>query len=225
MSEASAAETARIKPETIADEACFVAGTLVHTRAGLVPIEKIQVGDWVLSQPEGQGERVYKRVVKTFAHENQEIYSVDFAIGEKIGSLLVTGNHPIFVPGKGWTPAERLLYPALLELHDGTTCKVFNLSPVIRTATPDVGWIQGGYGVYDSDEEFGRAIDLRNQSIRIDYEASNRVRNDSIEPTRENHLRTRVYNLEVEDCHTYYVGELGVWVHNKYEQPTQAALE
>ncbi|MGZ5029302.1 MAG: polymorphic toxin-type HINT domain-containing protein [Methylobacter sp.] len=23
-----------------------------------------------------------------------------------------------------------------------------------------------------------------------------------------------VYNFEVEDFHTYYVGELGVWVHN-----------
>jgi hypothetical protein len=27
-------------------------------------------------------------------------------------------------------------------------------------------------------------------------------------------FRTRVYNLEVEDSHTYYAGELGVWVHN-----------
>jgi hypothetical protein len=23
-----------------------------------------------------------------------------------------------------------------------------------------------------------------------------------------------VYNIEVEDYHTYFVGELGVWVHN-----------
>jgi Pretoxin HINT domain len=27
--------------------------------------------------------------------------------------------------------------------------------------------------------------------------------------------RTRVYNIEVDEFHTYYVGELGVWVHNK----------
>ncbi|MCL2076530.1 MAG: Hint domain-containing protein [Betaproteobacteria bacterium] len=31
---------------------CFIAGTLVHTREGLVPIEQIKVGDWVLSKPE-----------------------------------------------------------------------------------------------------------------------------------------------------------------------------
>ena len=26
--------------------------------------------------------------------------------------------------------------------------------------------------------------------------------------------RTKVYNFEVEDFHTYYVGNLGAWVHN-----------
>lgn len=31
---------------------CFIAGTLVHTKDGLKPIEQIKVGDWVLSRPE-----------------------------------------------------------------------------------------------------------------------------------------------------------------------------
>jgi len=31
---------------------CFTAGTMVHTSEGLVPIEKIGVGDWVLSKPD-----------------------------------------------------------------------------------------------------------------------------------------------------------------------------
>lgn len=29
------------------------------------------------------------------------------------------------------------------------------------------------------------------------------------------YLKLPVYNLEVEDFHTYYVGEHGVWVHNE----------
>ena len=48
--------------------ACFVAGTQVHTKEGLVPIEKLKIGDWVLSRPEdpSQGsELAYKRVLKT----------------------------------------------------------------------------------------------------------------------------------------------------------------
>lgn len=35
----------------------LVAGTLVHAKSGMVPIEKIQVGDWVLSQPESKGKK------------------------------------------------------------------------------------------------------------------------------------------------------------------------
>ena len=31
---------------------------------------------------------------------------------------------------------------------------------------------------------------------------------------------TTVYNLEVEDFHTYYVGKAGVWVHNKSLNPS-----
>jgi Pretoxin HINT domain len=32
--------------------------------------------------------------------------------------------------------------------------------------------------------------------------------------------RARVYNIEVDECHTYYVGKIGVWVHNKGNAPT-----
>lgn len=56
---------------------CFVAGTLVHTRDGLRPIEQIQVGDYVLSKPEdGNGETAYKRVVNTFEFEDKEAWFV-----------------------------------------------------------------------------------------------------------------------------------------------------
>ena len=52
----------------------FAAGTLVHTKESLVPIEKIKVGDWVLSKHEsGEGERDYKRVTRTFTHEDRQV--------------------------------------------------------------------------------------------------------------------------------------------------------
>lgn len=45
----------------------MVAGTLVHTDKGLVPIEQLKVGDMVLSKHESNtGEQAYKRVVSTF---------------------------------------------------------------------------------------------------------------------------------------------------------------
>ena len=56
----------------------FVAGTLVHTDKGLVPIEQIKVGDRVLSKPEsGEGELAYKPVVNTFEFEDKEVWFVE----------------------------------------------------------------------------------------------------------------------------------------------------
>lgn len=61
--------------------ACFVAGTLVHTDKGLVPIEKLKVGDMVLSrhEDEPEGELVYKRILNTFKSvEKQKIIRITF---------------------------------------------------------------------------------------------------------------------------------------------------
>jgi hypothetical protein len=48
-----------------------------------------------------------------------------------------------------------------------------------------------------------------NASIGIDYIS----RSKRVKP--EHLFRTTVYNIEVEDFHTYYVGKAGMWVHNK----------
>jgi hypothetical protein len=50
----------------------------------------------------------------------------------------------------------------------------------------------------------------------VDPEVSN-YRNDLYENAR---ARTFVYNIEVEDFHTYYVGELGLWVHDNQNYPS-----
>ncbi len=51
----------------------FVAGTLVHTERGLVPIQEIKVGDRVLSQSDEQ--YTYQPVISTFKSiEKQQLY-------------------------------------------------------------------------------------------------------------------------------------------------------
>ena len=83
---------------------CFAAGTLVHTKDGLKPIEQIQVGDWVLSKPEsGEGEQAYKRVVNTFSFEDRVVRRVTYSVMRN-GSweherLIATDNHPFWVSG------------------------------------------------------------------------------------------------------------------------------
>jgi len=58
----------------------LVAGTLVHTDKGLVPIEQLKVGDMVLSKHESNtGEQAYKRVVSTFkSATRQPIMGIKF---------------------------------------------------------------------------------------------------------------------------------------------------
>jgi Pretoxin HINT domain len=153
--------------------ACFVAGTLVHTKEGLMPIEQIQIGDWVLSYPDDQQpppgkfrephEYTYKRVVQTFVTENQRVteFPVSNLASGNIERLTATPNHPIYVKDEGWIALELL-------------CARRKLVAVV---TNDFSNLTFG-GLY------------KNKGFAT------------------------VYNIEVEDFHTYYVGEEGLWVHN-----------
>lgn len=87
-----------------------MAGTLVHTKEGLRPIEQINVGDYVLSKPEsGVGEPSYQRVTRTYVHEDREVYFVcwngldastnEVTKGAAEGYVVVTGGHPLWVEG------------------------------------------------------------------------------------------------------------------------------
>jgi len=156
----------------------FAAGTLVHTKEGLKPIEEIRVGDWVLSYPEHQSpprhlrqehEYTYRRVTQTFVTEDQPLSEliVDNLVNGNREAFFVTANHPIYCEDRGgWVPVS--------ELH----------------AT-------------DAIENYG----FGNLMVsRVYHERG----------------RARVYNFEVEEFHTYYVGENGVWVHNKSRKKCDA---
>ncbi|MGM3422637.1 hypothetical protein [Pseudomonas benzopyrenica] len=57
----------------------FVAGTLIHTKEGLRPIEQIAIGDYVLSKPEnGEGKAACKRVVRTVKWDDCEAWFVSW---------------------------------------------------------------------------------------------------------------------------------------------------
>ena len=129
-----AIDTKVLKLET-KHTACFVAGTVVHTDKGLVPIQDIKVGDMVLSRDEHNpnGELAYKKVLNTFAStEKKKIFSVAFETvrndinsevlnkvksGEIVANekernglsyLFCTGNHAFWTKEAGWTQAEDL---------------------------------------------------------------------------------------------------------------------
>ncbi|MDK2124358.1 polymorphic toxin-type HINT domain-containing protein [Parachitinimonas caeni] len=168
----TAAEAVGEKQTPSSTKGCFVAGTPVWTREGLKAIEAIQIGDYVLSQPELTGERAYRRVNDVFTFEEKSIFLVSYidAFGNS-ESIEATPNHPFFVHGTGWTGAEYLEAGDVVELHDGSLAVIAEIR--------DTG--------------------------RFD----------------------QVYNFEVDGFHTYYVGQLGVWVHNTncFPKEVKSALE
>jgi hypothetical protein len=83
---------------------CFVAGTLVVTACGWVPIEEVQVGDWVWARDEVTGEVRLCEVEETYRNESPVILEVT-AGGE---TLATTPGHPFWVQDHGWKDAGEL---------------------------------------------------------------------------------------------------------------------
>lgn len=205
------------------DNTCFIAGTLIHTPDGLVPIEKIKVGDLVLSQPENKGEQSYKRVTCTFMHKRAaDLHFIRFLPNleeadarhypeELYETLVTTGNHPFFVKGKGWTTAFHLYYGNEIELADGSYGHVDVCNQIFQSPNPHVGWAPDER----KNPDFGYYVDLGD--CRLKSQRYTGLPSDIFvyEKSYYKEFTRNVYNFEVEDNHTYYVGKSGLWVHNK----------
>ncbi|MGE4315668.1 Hint domain-containing protein [Acinetobacter sp.] len=222
---------------------CFVGGTLIHTDKGLVPIKDIKVGDLVLSKDEsGEGELVYKPVTRTIKTENvpvcfatftpESVRKVPFSQRANLdlyADILCTSNHPFWIEGKGWIAAEQMEMNDNVLLQDGS--KAWNrggryegkgVELVFKTDKTDVGFVPD----FGGSTNQGRFVDLNTgRTIRFGsytpvYKKLHAVRDLWHNPTAvqwekgEGPVTTTVYNFEVADTHTYFVGEHGVWVHN-----------
>ena len=214
----------------------FVSGTLIHSINGLIPIEKIQIGDFVLSNSQKNTEPPsYKRVVNVFAYDEKEVWYVSYGLIEKrketdtcgSGFVVVTGNHPFWVVRseswevsdpiyeKQWVRADQLRGGMVLTLADGRKVEVLLVQKIVRTNTPNMGWLQV------SDLPLGSRIDLTGD-IPKGYPCDSMggitddlFDNDGVEwEDYEDHvwLRQKVYNFEVECQYTYFIDHLGVMV-------------
>ncbi|GAB6141019.1 hypothetical protein JCM14076_17480 [Methylosoma difficile] len=210
----------------------FVAGTLVDTKEGLKPIELIRVGDWVLSQPEQGGDKAYKRVTQTFRFEDDAVWAVSYyekevwdkavAAGSMIeysdiSRLIVTPNHPFWVKDKGWVSVQNLTWDDEIELADGNLAVIQRIRPLYNHNDKDKPFEPA----YFLDAPDGDVIDLTNGNSGETIVPKKGLPPQlalSAEELRDPkfYFRTTVYNFEVEDFHTYYVGTKGVWVHNTH---------
>ncbi|MHC4180876.1 MAG: polymorphic toxin-type HINT domain-containing protein, partial [Planctomycetota bacterium] len=103
---------------------CLAAGTPVWTESGPSPIEKVKVGDQVLSQDVETGELAYKPVLKTTVRPPVQLMKFD-AGGE---AIVCTGGHPFWVCGDGWVMSRRLMPGARFHGVTGST-KIDSVEP------------------------------------------------------------------------------------------------
>jgi Pretoxin HINT domain len=121
---------------------CLVPGTLVQTATGLVPIEKIQVGDLVVSQNIETAELTLKPVILTTIRPPKS--TIKITAGEDI--IEATGGHLWWVSGHGWVKS-RDLKPGMM-LHTATgTAEVASLTPN-PTPQPTHNLVVDGFHTY-----------------------------------------------------------------------------
>lgn len=90
-------------------DACLVAGTLVETARGQVPIEDVRVGDLAMTRV---GWRRVCRAEQT--GDREPVRTVMTGDGR---ALRGTGNHPVWVDGYGWRPLDSLVWGDTLCLR------------------------------------------------------------------------------------------------------------
>lgn len=202
---------------------CFAKGALVHTKEGLKPIEQIQVGDWVLSKPENGGEQAYKRVLRTFAHEPQRVVALRYQkpkdkpsmTSGTLNRIIVTMNHPFWTKEEGWTAPSHMRDHQDRDFHfqdkDGDDIKFDSLKSIYLSDQPNVGWTSNRWP--ESMRGYGSLWDYAEH--RLVAPEAYALEDISWGEHPAPYFKAPVYNLEVEDFHTYYVGEHGLWVHNQ----------
>ena len=190
------------------DGPCFVAGTLVHTKRGAVPIEQIRVGDLVLARDAAGAAPIFKSVTRTVLHEEAQVLLVVlFPEGENDQRFLVCtiGTALLQTEGHGFMKVscpDMFQAPALTSLVGEYAC-AYGAWPVLQTETPGVAWTHR-----DDQDYFGPIIDLRNGQIEV----SDFFESSQPEGVLDDAFSTTVYGIEVSPQDAWFVGELGICV-------------
>ncbi len=174
--------------------ACFTAGTLVLTENGQKAIEDIQAGDKVYATDPETGESGYKEVLQTFEKETEVVVHVTYEKDNTDSSEEVENSS---------ADEDADIYSN--ENCADTTDHVVNLqsteTTTVNTTLNHRFWTEAGWksaGTLEAGDKLTLADGNTATVTNVAYEDTHAT----------------VYNFEVEDFHTYYVGTESVLVHN-----------
>lgn len=197
----------------------FIAGTPVHTSEGMVAIEQVRAGDLVLTRLPTGGEAAasFRPVLRTWVYSGVEVLYVGFAGRDGPTEALTVGyHHPFWVNPTGWRFAVRLQpQPGVtrqLEPPHGGKAVVQGIAPIYSTDQPGLVWAafagdRNSPGTLWNYAE-GRLIA---EDVPYDRHGWDRGRPGKLEG-EDILFKATVYDIEVEDGHSYFVGTLGVLV-------------
>jgi len=105
---------------------CLAAGSKIWTASGFQAVDKLKVGDMVLSQNPDTGELALKPVLRTTVRPVSTIYKIH--AGDDV--IECSAGHPFWVAGDGWVKA-RDIQPGM-ELH--SVGGAVRISDVVETS-------------------------------------------------------------------------------------------
>ena len=86
---------------------CLASGTPILTQRGPVNVERVRIGDLVLSKHPETGEVRFSPVLRTTIREPEPLIRIALE-GESNRAIRASGGHPFWVSGKGWLKAREL---------------------------------------------------------------------------------------------------------------------
>lgn len=110
--------------------ACFIAGTLVHTKAGLTPIEQVKDGETVLGVKVASGDTTWQQVTHAFTKHASKL--VRIITGRD--TIFSTPEHP-YLTENGWKSAVDLKAGWRLRLAGHAFATLVSVVPIDTSVT------------------------------------------------------------------------------------------
>ncbi|MFZ6759897.1 hypothetical protein ACO0K9_22085 [Undibacterium sp. Ji50W] len=184
----------------------FVAGTLVHTENGVVPIEKIQVGDMVLSTYRANDPLQYKPVLNVAVHRDSEVWLLEHHNrGLPFSNLVLTGNQE-FSSFHKWHTVDQLAgkyIDGVYVKRNSSWQTVHRARRILKTNSLSIGW------THADSCRYGTTVDLRDSQVKV----SKTYEEDSVDISAyeiNEYLSHQVYNIDLGESWYFFVGEPGV---------------